>query len=103
HLRIELDLGKDGCARTKIHCRPRAARRADLFQRADRLALLEAHLPLRAVALDRCDELLRQRVDDAGADAVKTARRLVVAVFELAARVQHGEDDFDRALPGGAM
>ena len=44
-----------------------------------RLALLELHLPLGAVALDGGDELLRQRVDDGGADAVQAAGRLVVA------------------------
>src|SRR3712207_8971519 len=36
--------------------------------------------------------LARQRVDDARADAVQTARRLVVAAFELSAGVQHRED-----------
>ena len=58
---------------------PAAARRADLLERADRLPLLEPHLPLRAVAPDGGDELLRQRVDDAGADAVQAAGGLVVA------------------------
>ena len=65
---------------------------------ADRLALLEAHLPLRAVALHRRDEFFRQRVDDAGADAVQTAGGLVTAVLELSAGVEHGEDHFERAL-----
>jgi hypothetical protein len=62
------------------------------------LALLERCSHWRAVALDRGDELLRQRVDDAGADAVQAAGRLVVAVLELAAGVQHGEDHLERAL-----
>ena len=75
---------------------PRAG--AELLQRADRLALLEAHLPLRAVALDGGDQLLRQRVDDAGADAVEAAGGLVAAVLELAAGVQHREDHLEGAL-----
>ena len=56
---------------------PRAA--PSFFSAADDGALLEAHLPLRAVAPHRRDELLRQGVDDAGADAVEAARGLVVA------------------------
>ena len=78
--------GKIGRVGTEEHRRPGAARRPELLQAADGLALLEAHLPLGAVAADRGDELLRQRVDDAGADAVETAGRLVVARVELAAR-----------------
>ena len=75
---------------------PRAA--PGLLERADHRALLEAHLPLRAVAPDRRDQLLRERVDDAGADAVQAAGRLVVAGLELAARVERREDHFERAL-----
>ena len=43
-------------------------------------------------------QLGRQRVDDAGADAVQAAGGLVVALLELAAGVEHREDDFERAL-----
>ena len=75
---------------------PRAG--AELLQRSDRLALLEPHLALLAVAFDRGDELARQRIDDAGADAVQAAGGLVVAGLELAAGVEHGEDHFERGL-----
>ena len=66
-------------------------------------ALMEALLPLRAVAPDGGDELLRQRVDHAGADAVQAARGLVVAGLELAAGVEDREDDLERALAGLGM
>ena len=51
-----------------------------------------------AVAPDRRDQLARQRVDHAGADAVQAAGGLVVAGFELAAGMEHGEDHLERAL-----
>ncbi len=90
--------GKDGRVRPEEHRRAGAARRAGLLQRANHRALLEAHLPLRAVAPDRRDELLRQRVDDAGADAVQAAGGLVVAGLELSAGVQRRKDDLERAF-----
>ena len=44
-------------------------------------------------------QLLGQRVDDRDADAVQAAGDLVAAALaELAAGVQHGEDDFDGRL-----
>ncbi len=97
-LRVEFDLREDLRIRLEEHRGAGAARGADLLQAAGRLALLEGHLVLMTIALDRGDQLARQRVDDAGADAVKTAGRLVVARFELAAGVEHGEDHFERAL-----
>ena len=45
----------------------------------------------------------RQRVDDADADAVQTARDLVAAAAELAARVEHGVDDLERVLAGRVL
>ena len=75
---------------------PRAG--TDLLERRRPAALLEALLPLGAVAPDRRDELLRQRVDDAGADTVEAAGGLVVARLELAAGVQRREDHLERAL-----
>ena len=87
----------------EVDGRAGAARGPQFLQRADRLALLEPHFPLRAVALDRGDELLRQRVDHAGADAVQAAGRLVIAWIELAAGVEHGEDDFEGAFLRGGM
>ena len=77
---------------------PGAARGTDLLQRTGRLAALERHLPARPVALDRRAQLGGQRVDDARADAVQTAGRLVVALLELSAGVEHREDHFERAL-----
>ena len=91
---VELDLRKDGRVGMEVDGRAGAAGRPELFQRSDGLALLETHLPLRAVSFHGRDELLRQRVDDAGPDAVQPAGRLVTALFELAAGVEHREDDF---------
>ena len=49
-----------------------------------------------AVAVDRQQQVLGQRVDDRDADAVQTAGDLVGGVVELTAGVQHGHDDFGR-------
>ena len=95
---IEVDLRKDRGVRAEEDRRARAARGPSLLQRADHRALLEAHLPLRAVAPDGRDQLLRQRVDDAGADAVESAGGLVVAGLELAAGMQRRENHLERAL-----
>ena len=46
---------------------------AQRFPAADRLAALEAHRPELAVAGDLNLQILRQRVDDRGADAVQPA------------------------------
>ena len=47
-----------------------------------------------AVARDREQQIIRQRVDDRDAHPVQTARDLVRGVIELTARVQHGHDHF---------
>ena len=96
--RVELDLREDRRVGPEEHGRAGAARRAELLHGRCRLALLEPLLPLRAVALDGGDQLLRQRVDDAGADAVEAAGGLVVALLELPAGVEHREDHLERAL-----
>src|SRR5688500_9043538 len=75
-----------------------SARRADLLRRTERLSLLEPLLPFGPVAPHRRDELLRQRIDDARADAVETAGGFVVVVVEFAPGVEHREDDFQRAF-----
>ena len=49
-----------------------------------------------AVAVDLEHEPRRQRVHDRHADTVQTARHLVAAVAELAARVQRGHHDLGR-------
>ena len=96
--RVEFDVGKNGGIGMEVDRGAAAARGANLLQRSDRLALLEAHFPLRPVAFDGGDELLRQGVDDAGADAVQAAGRFVAAVLELAAGMEHREDHFEGAL-----
>ena len=100
---VELDLRENCRVGAEEHRRAAAARRSDLLGRPERLALLEALLPLRAVAANGGDELFRQGIDDAGADAVKAAGGLVVVVLELAARVQHREDHLQRALLAGRV
>ena len=78
-----------------------AARRADLLDRSPCGSPCRKRCShCRAVAPDGGDQLLRQRVDDAGADAVQAAGGLVVAVLELAAGVEHREDHLERALAG---
>ena len=48
-------------------------------------------------------EPLAQRVNDAGTDAVETTGIVIVFTVELAAGVQHGEDDFHTGLVHGGM
>src|SRR5581483_7872 len=98
HRGVELDLREDRGVGMEVDLRAGAARCAGFLQRTGGLALLEAHLPQRAVALDLRDELLRERVDDARADAVQPAGRFVIPVLEFAAGVEHGKDDFERAF-----
>src|SRR3954453_19860302 len=83
--RVELDLRKDCGIRMEVHRGAGAARGSEPFQRTLGLAVTEAHFPERAVPLDGGDELFRQRVHDAGADAVQTTGRLVVALLEFPA------------------
>src|SRR6185369_3162361 len=101
--RVEFDLRKNRGIGMEVDGGTAAARSAQLLQRAGRLSTLEAHLPLGAVALDGCHELSRQRVHDARAHAVETSGRLVVALLELTAGMEHGEDHFERALLGRGM
>ncbi len=101
--RVELDAREDRRVGMEPHGGAGAARRPGLDDGALRLALLEALLPRVAVAPDGGDQLLRERVDDAGADAVQAARGLVVLALELAAGVEHREDDLEGALAGLGM
>src|SRR6185295_9722032 len=103
NLGLELDLGKDRRIRMEINARACAAGGAELLQTADRFSLTKSHFPLRAIAFDRRDQLFRQRVDHARADAMQPAGGFVIAVLELAAGMQDGEDDFNSALLGGRM
>src|SRR5262249_9792279 len=76
-----------------------AARAAQLLDLGGRLAAREPLLVALAVALDGDDQLLAERVDHRGADAVQAARDLVVAAAGgLAARVQQREDHLEGAL-----
>src|SRR5690606_14347066 len=86
-----------------LRVRPEAQARAGIaladaahdLKPARRFAAGEVHAVLVAVALDVDLEPARQRVDHAHADAVQAAGEGVVAVVELAARVQPGQDQFD--------
>ena len=55
--RVELHLREHRRIGMEEHRRPGSSRRTELFQRADRFALAEAHFPLRAIALDGRHEL----------------------------------------------
>jgi hypothetical protein len=62
-----------------------------------RAALVVLHEEL-LVARDLDDEIVGERVHHREADAVQPARGLVDLAAELAARMQRGEDDFQRRL-----
>src|SRR5581483_9577348 len=101
---VEFDFREDGRIWPEVNSRPGSARGPDLLQRADRFALLESHLPLRPIALDRGDELFRQLVHDACANSVESAGGFVIPVFELSTGVEHGEDHLEGAfLAGGVL
>jgi len=59
------------------------------------LAVIEAVSPEVAVAFDLDRQRLRQRVDDADADAVEAAGDLIGFVVELSAGVEHSHNDLD--------
>jgi hypothetical protein len=96
--RIELDLRKNRRIRPEENLRPASARRTRFLRGSDGIALLEPLFPLGAITANCGDQLLRQRVDHARADAVETARCFVVGVIEFSSGVQYGEDDLECAL-----
>ena len=77
-----------------------AAGRLQLAQAGLRPSATEGLLPEEAVPLRRGDQLLRQRIHHAGADAVQSAGRAVGPVLELAAGVERREDDLQGVLAG---
>ena len=64
------------------------------FQLAVGITIAEFHAVFVAVALDEQLDLLRQRIDYADAHAMQAAAEGVVAVAELAAGMQAGQDQF---------
>ena len=77
-----------------------AALLADVAHGAAALVLLHPALPL---AQDLDPHVAGERVDHAHADAVQAAGDLVAAAAELAAGVQHGVHDLERALARGVL
>ena len=69
---------------------------ADAFERLDDLAVGEGNRVFVPVAAVGRLQPPRERVDDRRAHAVQPACDGVAAAAELAARVQHGEDDLQR-------
>ena len=90
HLRVGLE-AHDGAG---------AVRGADDLHVLRLVAAGEFHLVDLSVLMDLDLEPLAEGVDDARADAVQAAGDLVAPAAELAARVQHGEDDLERAFAG---
>ena len=68
---------------------------ADDLHLAHGLAVFEVHLVDLAVAADLHLDVGGERVDDRDAHAVQAAGDLVAAAAELAARMEHGEDDLE--------
>ena len=76
---------------------------AGYLQRGDRIAAAIGLAPDLAVAADLQLQPLGEGVDDRDADAVQTAGDLVGVVVELAAGVQHGQDDLGRRFALGGV
>src|SRR5215469_9733022 len=96
---LELDLGKNFRVGRKRGFGPGLLCAALLFDLGLGDAALVALVIDLAAAMDLGFKLFAQRVDDRGAHAVQTARHLVNAAIELAARVQNRVHDFQcRAL-----
>ena len=81
-------------------CRAGAVGFADDAHLLRDVAARELHLVDLAVFVDVHDEPLAHCVYDRCADAVQAAGHLVASAAELAAGVQHGENDLERALAG---
>ena len=96
-------LAVEGCIREHLVVRPEADDGASVGALADGLhgRLRDApHVALGvllAVAVDIRLEALAQRIDDREAHAMETAGDLVAATTELAAGVEHGEHNLERA------
>src|SRR3546814_15744482 len=74
----------------------RSGRRAEFFKPPKRKPARKT-LAIELLAACHLDlGLDRQRVDDADADAVEAARGRIGLALALAARVEHGHDDFER-------
>jgi len=72
--------------------------RAGRFQLGDGLAAREALRERLAIACHFDNELVGQRIDHRHADTVQAAGRRIDLAVELAAGVQHREDDFEGGL-----
>jgi hypothetical protein len=87
---------EDALVRQEVNLGAEALTGAHLAQRTDGITLGVVHLPRKTVAPDLDIELFAQSVDAADADAMQTARDLVVRRIELAACMQHRENDLHR-------
>src|SRR3546814_13025586 len=86
---------------------PRSTRTDTLFPYTTLFrSITERHAAGKALAIkllaarDLYLRLDRQRVDDADPDAVKATGGRISLAVELAARLEHGHDDFQRRLAG---
>lgn len=97
--RAHVELGRVEVLRIGPEAQARAgillADGADHFQLGGGVAVAELHAVLAAFALDEQLDLGRQRIDHAHAHAMQAAGEGVVAVAELAAGMQPGQDQLD--------
>ena len=96
NLETELGALEDLGIRFEGHLGAGLLRHTDGLQRRHGIALAILLVPGLALALDLQLEQLGQRVHHRNADAMQTARNLVVRVVELSARVEDGHDDLGR-------
>ena len=97
--RLELHLAEDlGVGHEADRGAPPIGCRPDMLDRPQRLPSAEALAVQLAVAGNLDRGVARQRVDDADPDAMQAARCGIGLARELAARVQHRQDDLERRL-----
>ena len=91
---VEQGIAEDGRARPEADFGPGAGAVANLLEWCLRLTQVIGLLVDMAVATDGQQQLVREGVYHGDADTVQAAGDLVGVVVKLAARVQHGHDDF---------
>src|SRR5690349_11750535 len=94
-LGLEGNRGKDLRVGVKGDSCPAPANLTNLLERAGRVTPNEALFPFCSVAFDLRDQMIGERGDDRGADAVQTPRMRVVEPFKFPPGMERSENQFE--------